>query len=405
MTPVGIIGIVLSLLAVPFASARPAAHRTLLFFALLVAHLATTVAYYLYVQTESADTSLYYFDRYNLAGWGFGFGTVFTVKLVQFLKDAIGGSYLDYFLLFQSMGFWGVVLLARIFEEIHIELGMRQTSLSYALLFLPGIHFWTSAIGKDAPLFFAVTLAVWATMRLSTRMPAFVISLLIMVLFRPHVALIAAAAIAFAEFFDRRSNPLTKAALLAAAFAGLITLAGTVEATLNVDVSSTRSMGEFFERQSTVAEKVGGTTNVMDASFPVRLLSLLFRPLFFDANGIFAIVASFENLVYIFLFGFLVYHLRGTARVARGVFFLRFAAVFGTLLIILLTFVYYNVGLGARQKMMMVPPVFALFVAHWGLHSQKVQQRRAAAVAAAAERRAEKIHGEPSPEMKPMDFA
>jgi hypothetical protein len=143
----------------------------------------------------------------------------------------------------------------------------------------------------------------------------------------------------------------------------------------------------------------------MDASFPVRLLSLLFRPLFFDANGIFAIVASFENLVYIFIFGFLVYHLRGTAQVARGVFFLRFAAVFGTLLIILLTFVYYNVGLGARQKMMMVPPIFALFVAHWGLRAQQAAERRASLAAAAAQRRAQKNDDPPSPEMKPMDFA
>lgn len=375
MSFVAFIGIVIALSALPFASVRPSRTSTVLFLALLVTHVAASVGYYFYVQTESADTSLYYFDRYNLAGWDFGFGTVFTVKLVQFLKSGLGGSYLDYFLLFQSIGFWGIVILMRIFEEIHLELDVPPTNFSFLLLFLPGVHFWTSAIGKDAPLFFAVSLAVWATMRLRSRMPAFVASLFVMMLFRPHVALIAGAALAGAELLDRRSNPLTKAALLAFALAGLVLLAGTVESTLNVDVGSARSMGEFFERQSSAAEKVGGTTAVMNASFPVRMLSLLFRPLFFDANGLFALVASFENLVYLFVIGFLVVNLRGTARIAGGVFFLRYALILATLLIVLLTFVYYNVGLGARQKMMMVPALFALFVAHWAIH---VQQRREA---------------------------
>ena len=38
------------------------------------------------------------------------------------------------------------------------ELGQTQSKYVYLLLFLPGLHFWTSAIGKDAPLFLGVAI-------------------------------------------------------------------------------------------------------------------------------------------------------------------------------------------------------------------------------------------------------
>ncbi len=377
MGPVGVIGIFLCLLAWLVASERATPNRVYLFLVLMALHIGASIAFYIYVQSAPADSGLYYYDPYGMARWNFGLGTVFLVRLVQTMREWIGGSYLDYFLIFQAFGFWGLVLLMRTFEEVHAKLGLKPTALSYLLLFLPGVHFWTSAIGKDAPLFLGCSLAVWAAMRFPARLPYFALAVFIMVLFRPHIALVAVAALATAEFFDPRSSTIRKLGLLMVALAGMALVAGTIQTTFSVDVTSADSLTGFFERQQAIGQGIGGGTAVADASYPVKLLSLLFRPFFFDSSGGFALVASMENVVYVFVVGFLLLNVPLVVRLSTRIYFLRFCLVFATTLILLLALVYYNVGLGARQKTMIVPALFSLVVAVWAVRRSGLDMARA----------------------------
>jgi hypothetical protein len=75
---------------------------------LVLMHIAASVVYYIYIQTNDADTALYYFDAYGFARHSTALGTILLIQIVQGLRRAMGGSYLDYFLLFQSAGFWGI---------------------------------------------------------------------------------------------------------------------------------------------------------------------------------------------------------------------------------------------------------------------------------------------------------
>ena len=116
---------------------------------------------------------------------------------------------------------------------------------------------------------------------------------------------------------------------------------------------------------------------IRDSSYAVRLFSLLFRPLFFDANGLFALIASVENLFTLFLFGFMLWNWKKLWWLARRVFFLRFSLIFAVAIILLLTLVAFNVGIGSRQKSMAYPAIFAFFVSQWAFHrAQRWAQRR-----------------------------
>jgi hypothetical protein len=380
---VAIAGILLSLAAIPFGSVRGSPHRFFLLMTLFAIHLASSVAYYYYALAFPADTYLYYFDPAKMEHYDFQFGTVFVVQIIQTLRHVFGGSYLDYFLLFQATGFWGIVVLFRTFQEIELEVGTRQTSLSRWLLFLPSVHFWTCAIGKDAPLFLASALAVWAAMNFARRLPAFAVAVALMVLFRPHIALIATIAVALNALFERRSSILVKFGLLLFASLATAYVAATVESTFKVDVTSARSVSDFFAYQYEVSQTIGGGTAVHDASFLVRLFSLLFRPLFFDINGPLALVASFENLFFLIAIGYLLVNWRETLQLASRIFYLRFALLFFVALAVLLTLVFYNVGLGSRQKTMMLPPLFVFLVAHWSVHRARRTPRQRLAEAPA----------------------
>ena len=363
MTIVSLIGILLSLAAFPFAFVNRTPARMGVFMLALAVHAAAAFVYYRTAQATSSDTSLYYFDYYELYREKLRFGTMFVIHFDRFLRDAVGGSYLDHFMIFQAFGFWGIALLMRIFEEIYLELDVPQPRLTYLMLFLPGLQFWTSSIGKDGPLFFAIALAIWAVIRLRTRFIALGVGIFVMLLFRPHIALLALVALSGATIFDPRTKLYAKLILLALAAVGLVVVAGTIETSMRVNVASAESIGDFFSRETSVQKTMGGGTSVIGAPYPIKLLSLLFRPFFFDADGAFGLIASMENVFILYIIVLMFRNFRTTMRVAGRVFFLRFAGIFAITLMLLLSFLYYNVGLGLRQKMMLMPGLLAYFAA------------------------------------------
>lgn len=377
MSIVGLLGLLINLVALPFASARLTQNRTLLFGALLLVHLTTTFIYYQYALSSPADTRFYYYDPLRMRTWNFQPGTVFTIQLIDYIRSIIGGTYFDFFMIFQAFGFWGIIVLLRIFDELQMGLTSHNSTLINGLLFLPGIHFWSSSIGKDGPLFLTVTLTIWSTLQLRRRIYVFAAAIGLMALFRPHIALLAVVALAVAAFFDRRYSLLAKAALLIFAIGGAAMVASTIQSTFEVRVTDANSVSDFVTRRNEITQSLQGGTAVRDASFAFKVFSLLFRPLFYDAVGLFAFIASLENLVLLIIVGFLLAMPLRSMQLAKSVFPLRFAAIFGLLVTLALSFIYYNVGLGLRQKTMILPSLFVLFAAQWSLYQFRSRQRHA----------------------------
>lgn len=372
MTAFGLIGIMISIAGFHFARASESRARFIFFVLLLMLHIGAAVATYLYSQQFGGDVMLYYYDRMGIYGNATGLSTVFVVNFVQFLKSYLGGSFFDYFLLFQSMGFWGLLFILRAFDDIHQELGQPTFKMVYLLLFLPGLHYWTSGIGKDAPVFLGVAMCTWAAFRLQSRYLAFGAGVAIVLLVRPHIALMALVALALTLMLGRNTTLLMRAALMGVVLAGIGAVTGLVEGTVTgLNLSSTDSVSEFLDTKSQVSEESGADLSIVGASFPVKLLSLLFRPFFIDANGVFGYVASLENLVLLVVF-LLVIRWAGTAlAVARSAMFARFALFFFVMLTLLLALVNYNVGLGLRQKMMMMPAFLVFFAALLAVRTQQ----------------------------------
>ncbi|MFL6845439.1 MAG: hypothetical protein ACJ8ER_11230 [Allosphingosinicella sp.] len=374
MTALGLIGILLSLAGFRFARVSESRARFGLFALLLIAHLGATVGYYLYAQEFGGDVLMYYYDPYGVYGRYTGLSTVFLINFTQTLKETIGGSFFDYFLLFQAMGFWGILFVLRTFDDVHKELGRPLFSRVYLLLFLPGLHFWTSAIGKDSPLFLAVAMCTWAGFRLQSRYPAFVAGLVIALLIRPHIALIALIALSLTILLEPRTRLIIRIALLAVSLACTLSVGGLVESSFNgLNLSNADSVSDFLATRSGVSEEAGGDVSIVSASFPVKLISLLFRPFFVDAAGAMGYLASIENVVLLIVVGTLLWRFRSSLNVARRALFARFSMLFFVLLTVLLAMVNYNIGLGLRQKMMMMP---ALLVFYASLMAVRAAQRQ-----------------------------
>lgn len=364
MSILGLIGVILGFFAIPMAFTRATRIKIVYMTMIYLIHVAASVVYFRRALDNEADSAWYYFDPYQNYQEGFSLGTQGILYVVQYIKEMIGGTYLDFYLLFQAIGFLGIAILLRVFEEIHDELRLPHAPYFYALIAIPSLHFWSGALGKDAPFLLATSLALWASMRLPSRAKALIAALLLMLLIRPHIAVVAGAALALAVIVGRGISVPVRLALFVVAVAGTALAVSMLQSIYSVDITSAESIGQQFERVEVLLSSDYAGTTAVSGNFAVRLLSLLFRPLFFDAKELFALIASLESVLMILVVLLLVIRVRDLFQLFRSVFFARYAVIYGLGMTVFLTLGYWNVGLGLRQKWtMMVPMYLVLLVA------------------------------------------
>jgi hypothetical protein len=358
----GLIGIILGFFAIPLAFTQATRLKVAYMTVLYLIHVAVSVVYFRRAEVGAADSALYYYDPGQNYQDGFNSGTQGLIYIVQYLRDTVGGTYLDFYLLFQAVGFLGITILLRVLEEIHDELRVPHAPYFYALMAIPSLHFWSSALGKDAPFLLATATALWASMRLPSRAKALIAALLLMLFIRPHIAVVAGAALSLAVVVGKGIPMYLRFLLFLVAVAGTGYAATTLESVYAIDITSAESIGQQFERRDNVIESDEAGTTVVTGAFSVRLLSLMFRPFFFDANELFAMVASFESLFLLWMVLFLLGRSPDVWRLFRTVFFARFALIYALALTVFLTLGYWNVGLGLRQKWTMLMPMYLVLL-------------------------------------------
>lgn len=371
MTLVTPLALFLSLLALPFASARLTIRKLGLALCILILHVGATALSYDYAQTHIADSAMYYYDLWHFAGrpW-WSLSTTFVIHLTQLFRNSLGASYFDCFMMFQTIGFWGIIILMRTFEEIKDRIASPESAMSSVLLFMPTIHYWTSPIGKDAILFFAIALSTWSSLNLQKRYLRFAFGVLVMTMARAHIAAVVMASLVIAAAMYRGLSFGRRLVLLVPAFSALLILGVVVQSSIGLNLSDAGSVAKFLEEKSVVIVAAAGNTSLNTASFPMRLLSLLFRPFFVDARNMLGIVASVENLFILLMFFYFLFRWREVIDLYRKVFFIRFSAVLTLSLILLLAIVNYNVGLGLRERTMFLPPLLSIFVALWAFRQR-----------------------------------
>ncbi|MBK9431489.1 MAG: hypothetical protein IPN50_03360 [Sphingomonadales bacterium] len=128
---------------------------------------------------------------------------------------------------------------------------------------------------------------------------------------------------------------------------------------MQVDLSSVDSIASYVEQQTTAATR-GVDNTLATSSFPVKLISLLYRPFFIDMNGVFGLIASFQNVAMVAFTVLLLRNFRLWGELFRGSLAIRFATIHFLLLYLMLAFMYYNVGLGLRQREMATPALLVV---------------------------------------------
>lgn len=293
----------------------------------------------------------------------------------QFFTNTLGMSFLSGMFLYSMLGMLSFLFILKSVKEFIPRLDSLKTTKVFGMpiypyiFLLPNMHFWSVGVGKDTLLVLAVSLFIYSVFNLKKRFFALIISVLIAYFIRPHILLFLVAGFALAYVMSRRFPFYQKVLFSGIMLIAFLPLLNTVLEFAKIDQFSTEHIDSFTASKSKALSVAGSGVDLSSYPYPLKVLTFLFRPLFFDVNGIPAVIASVENLIQIFLLIFFFknkgwYFILRSHYIIRGCFFyyiigaLAFAPIMS------------NLGIIIREKNMMMP-AFLLFILG-SIHFKKI---------------------------------
>ncbi|MFN0297900.1 hypothetical protein ACKVE0_10255 [Acinetobacter albensis] len=330
--------------------------------ALYLWHTLFCVIYIWFALSFGADSNKYFYNALNFDNRDFNFGTSFIIYLTYFLYEFLGFSYVDQFLIHGFIGYIGFLAFVSSVNQATLYKNKNIRLLGWIIVFLPSVSFWTTALGKDAISFMALGLALWSALDFKNRKALLFFAIFSMFMVRPHIGAALAIAFAFSIIFDKKTSLYIKVffgtiSLTITAFILpiMINYIGLSEADGLSDVDS------YIDKRQNSNLSGGSSLDIASMSFPMQILSYLFRPLPFEAHTFFALIASLDNvvLVYLLVLGIIAYLKKHKPSIDSNRIFLW---VYFFICLGMLATTTANLGIAMRQKWMFLPCLIFLLL-------------------------------------------
>ena len=313
---------------------------------------------YISVIVSRGGDSIGYFMRSYDRFLAFDLGTAAVVSATSFLTVDLQLSFLACNLVYNWFGAAGLLFLA---GALRGQAGAWKWQ-HWAILLLPSVSFWSSSIGKDAISFFAVSLFAWGiTMERAKLWPALV-SVVLMGLVRPHIAVIMAGTVMGASILNIRQAPLRGLLSAVLGIVGAAFLVPIVMQSMSLETLGLDDLGTVIEGRENANTQGGSSIDIRTMSFPMKLFSYIFRPLPNEANDIIQLINSFENIFLLLIFVAGVYALFVRFK-ARSFFGSLPLLILGLGILVLLALTTANMGIAVRQKWMALVPLLVFICA------------------------------------------
>jgi hypothetical protein len=353
-----LVGVVFLLLGFGIGLSLSVSRRSWVPAALFLYHLTFSLTFWQISLVRSADARMYYAALHP----SFRPGTAFVCWVTALVRDNLQASYLDMFMLFHIPGYLGMLMLLDLSLSLYGTSQRARRVIAIALV-LPGMQFWTSSIGKDSLIFFAITLFIWCHHRILQRWPGMVFGLVLAALIRPHVATFLGAAWGLSIVL----GPRVSAQVRVLAGVGLFVAAGAAAPFLTdfvgLEVIDAEALSDYVERRQGYNLGHGSSVNISEYPFPLQFFTFLYRPLFLDADGPLGLLVSVENTIFLFLsLWTLPRAFKGfwNAKLSTG--HLRLNAVFWFLSVSVMAMTTSNLGIAIRLKAMVMPSLIFIIL-------------------------------------------
>ncbi|WP_284651815.1 hypothetical protein [Flavobacterium terrisoli] len=231
-------------------------------------------------------------------------GTFFICALNYFPSNSLGLSYFTGTMLYSLLGFIGLTyfyILAK--DLVPYNSKFRGYYLFPFLFYLPNLHFWSCAVGKDTLLFLCIAFFMYGIMKPFKRIPMLALALLLSYFIRPHITFFLLVSFSLVYVNSTKASVFQRIVFLGLMIGLSVTILPSVMEFAKIEETTIDSFEQFSETKSSVLSRanVGSAIDISSYPFPLKVFTFLYRPLFFDINGIPAVLASFENLLLLVL--------------------------------------------------------------------------------------------------------
>lgn len=320
-----------------------------------ILHFVMAFVFYWYSLNHDADARGYYLSSLSPNSWvNFAStGTALIGQLIHPFTYYFGLSYLSSNLMISIISLLGV------YKLYHISLSVsnyKWTNWFYIFL-LPSVHFWTGFLGKDAIVFFAITYLLHNYYFKKDKI-YYILPVLILGLVRFYIlAFIGIGVIISGVLLTKQLKLVYKILIGIVGVISIIYISPYFFDTVGVDGV------EGIEKQREIilnANLIGaGGVDLSDSNMAIRIISYLFRPFLFEANSFTKLMASVENILWLVIF----YKIFKNVRFKQGnlsfIFWGSLACIFTIMLPA--AFILSNLGIAARQKIMLIPFLYFVF--------------------------------------------
>lgn len=370
----------LSLWIAESLAARHNGHYIRVFRNLIWYHAILSLTYYIYAVLNPSDSLGYYYrvvGNYRGDTWYdfYGVSTTFIefvgYPLIKYLQLSYE-SMMMVFAWFGLLGFFFFYIFIK--ERIHFKHTIFGFDLVLVVFFLPNLHFWSASFGKGSIILLGLGLFFYGISKIDKRFLAIIVGAFIVYHVRPHILFILLAATALGFTFSTKGISWTLRifivflAVIAFNFiyADVMTLIGfETEELISGSTNLTKRVKELSDANSGV--------DISNYSFPLKLFTFLFRPLFVDAPGTLGLIVSFENLFYLVVF-FKILRLDFIAFFVKSNYLVKTTFIAFFTVSAALAQISSNLGLAMRQKSQVM--ILMMFVILQYLDDKKMTQYR-----------------------------
>tara|TARA_R100000988_G_C3940548_1_gene135992 strand:- start:16 stop:582 length:567 start_codon:yes stop_codon:yes gene_type:complete len=143
-----------------------------------------------------------------------------------------------------------------------------------------------------------------------------------------------------------------------------ISLFDNIMAFLRIEDLNIESLDQFSDDKVSKLSRshTGSTIDISSYPYPLKIFTFLYRPLFFDINGVLAIVASFENLLLLIL-TWKLFRVNPIKIFNAGNYLVKSLFLFLIIGTLSFSLILGNLGIMLRQKNMFIPAL--LFICLW----------------------------------------
>lgn len=334
-------------------------------------HFIFGIAYWAYISFIAAGDAAGYYR----VGKIIGIQEVIELLLTEgpgtngmYLLTVIPAKFFDFLgvsLLFTLLGYAGLVYFYVVFKKnILYNSKIGKFKLFPLLFFLPNLHFWSAGLGKDTLCFTGIAMFIYSMQEPSRNIIKILMALGLTYLVRPHISVFLVAAFGIAFVLDGKLKTYQKIFFSLIFLAGFVVLFDKFMNFLKVESLDVETIESYSNRSiSNLSRKTTGSSVDMSSyPYPVKVFTFLYRPLFFDINGLLAIVASFENFLLLIL-SFKFLWLNPIKIFKRANYMFKGIFVFFIMGALTFPLILGNLGIMLREKNMFIPAF--LFICLW----------------------------------------